>query len=249
MPQISKDIIPCTIVGTSTGMSGGSYIMRPRMVMIGSSYKFPQCGTTGTIVNNFRTMTDSDILDMSKGSVVANASQFTPVGFINSVGASTASGSSSSLPYNFGIPAVAYRTYHGNSGSFLSTITNATKYCSTSVIRNASLTIGSFTGYVAGGYQIASDRPLSTVEIHVIINLANSYSPDGLDVYVGRLNSSGTPSYVQIPAVGLNSVCRHYYLRANWASAYISQPMIIRPNNKNYRARVYWAYALISSVT
>ena len=251
MPQISTQLVPVTYVGTSTGTNGKKHIMRPRLVKIGTRYVFPYAGTTGTIITNFGAMTDSEIADMNKGSIVAsNTDTFPIVGHIISAGTSNASISTKSIPYNFGIPTVINRTYFGNSTAYHSVVKNPTKYCDVSFIyNNVKTTIGSFSGYLPGGYLIDASRPMVSFEIHVFVNVLNSYS-GGPDVYIGRINASGTGSNKKVDvANSKNEGFCHYYWRSSGSSRFVSLPIIIIPNNGNYRARVHWCYVFKSSVT
>ena len=249
MPQISTQLVPVTYVGTSGG--GASHvIMRPRLVKIGSRYVFPYAGTNGTIITNFGAMTDSDIANMTKGSIVANTAYYSSYGHIISTGTPNASSSTSSNPYNFGIPTVSNRTYFGNSTAYHSVLKNPTKYCNVSFIyNNGKTTIGSFSGYLPGGYLIDTSRPMVSFEIHVFINLTNSYNTTAPDVYIGRINASGTGSKKKLDNVNSDSLFRHYYWRSSGASRFVSLPIVIRPNADNYRARVHWCYVFTSSVT
>ena len=251
MPQISTQLVPVTFVSKSTGTSAGSQtLMRPRLVKIGSRYVFPYAGTTGTIITNFGAMTDSDIANLTKGSIVANTSAFSSYGHIISTGTSTASSSTSSKPYNFGISTVNNRTYFGNSTAYHSVLKNPTKYCNVSfVYNNVKTTIGSFSGYLPGGYLIDTSRPMVSFEIHVFINQTNSYSSTAPDVYIGRINSSGKGSNKKLDKVNSDSSFRHYFWRSSGASRFVSLPIVIRPNADNYRARVHWCYVFTSSVT
>lgn len=250
MPQISTQLVPVTYVGTSTGTSENKYIMRPRLVKIGTRYVFPYAGKTGTIITNFGAMTDSDIANLTKGSIVANTAKFSSYGHIISTGTSTASSSTSSKPYNFGIPTVSNRTYFGNSTVYHSVVKNPTKYCDVSFIyNNVKTTIGSFSGYLPGGYLIDAARPMASFEIHVFINQTNSYNSTAPDVYIGRINASGEGSNKKLDNVNSNSSFRHYYWRSSGSSRFVSLPIVIRPNNDNYRARVHWCYVFRSSVT
>lgn len=250
MPQISPQLVPVTYVGTSTGSNGNKDIMRPRLVKIGTRYVLPYADTTGTIITNFGAMTDSEIADMNKGSIVAaNNDTFTIRGHIVSVGTSTASSSTNSIPYNFGIPTVRNRTYFGNSSVYHSVVKNPTKYCDVSfVYNNVKTTIGSFSGYLPGGYLIDARRPMVSFEIHVFVNLLNSYS-GGPEVYIGRINKSGKGSNKKLDFVNKNSVFSHYYWRSSGSSRFVSLPILIIPNNDLYRARVHWCYLFKSSVT
>ena len=251
MPQISTQLVPVTYVGTSTGTNGKRHIMRPRLVKIGTRYVFPYAGTTGTIITNFGAMTDSEIADMNKGSIVAaNNDSFPIKGHLISTGTSTASSSTSSNPYNFGIPTVRNRTYFGNSTVYHSVVKNPTKYCDVSFIyNNAKTTIGSFSGYLPGGYLIDTSRPMVSFEIHVFVNVLNSFS-GGPDVYIGRINESGTGSNKKLDfANSKNAGFCHYYWNSSGSSRFVSLPIIIIPNNDNYRARVHWCYVFKSSVT
>lgn len=224
--------------------------MRPRLVKIGTRYVFPYAGTTGTIITNFGAMTDSEIADMNKGSIVANPLTFSTHGHLISTGTSTASSSKSSNPYNFGIPTVSNRTYFGNSTVYHSVVKNPTKYCDVSFIyNNVKTTIGSFSGYLPGGYLIDTSRPMVSFEIHVFVNQTNSYNSTAPDVYIGRINASGNGSNKKLDNVNSNSTFRHYYWRASGSSRFVSLPIVIRPNNDNYRARVHWCYVFQSSVT
>lgn len=251
MPQISTQLVPVTYVGTSSGTAGNKYIMRPRLVKIGTRYVFPFADTTGTIITNFGAMTDSEIADMNKGSIVAaNNDTFTTRGHLVSVGTSTASSSTSSNPYNFGIPTVRNCTYFGNSTAYHSVVKNPTKYCDVSFIyNNVKNTIGSFSGYLPGGYLIDTSRPMVSFEIHVFVNVLNSYS-GGPDVYIGRINESGNGSNKKLDfANNKNSSFCHYYWRSSGSSRFVSLPIVIIPNNASYRARVHWCYVFKSSVT
>lgn len=251
MPQISTQIVPVTYVGTSSGNAGGRHIMRPRLVKIGTRYVFPYAGTTGTIITNFGAMTDSEIADMNKGSIVASNTDTFPIkGHIVSVGTSTASISTSSIPYNFGISTVRNCTYFGNSTAYHSVVKNPTKYCDVSFIyNNVKTTIGSFSGYLPGGYLIDTSRPMVSFEIHVFVNVLNSYS-GGPDVYIGRINASGTGSNKKLDvANNKNASFCHYYWRSSGASRFVSLPILIIPNTDVYRARVHWCYVFNSSVT
>lgn len=250
MPQISTQLVPVTYVGTSTGPNGKKDIMRPRLVKIGTRYVFPYADTTGTIITNFGAMTDSDIANMNKGSIVAaNNDSFPIKGHIVSVGTSTASSTTSSKPYNFGIPTVRNCTYFGNSTVYHSVVKNPTKYCDVSfVYNNVKTTIGSFSGYLPGGYLIDASRPMVSFEIHVLVNVLNSYS-GGPDVYIGRINASGTGSNKKLDKVNSDSTFNHYYWRSSGSSRFVSLPIVIIPNNDNYRARVHWCYVFKSSVT
>lgn len=249
MPQISTQLVPVTYVGTGDG--GASHeIMRPRLVKIGSRYVFPYAGTNGTIITNFGAMTDSDIANMTKGSIVANTAYHSSYGHIISTGTPIASSSTSSNPYNFSISTVGYRTYFGNSTAYHFVLKNPTKYCNVSFIyNNAKTTIGSFSGYLPGGYLIDTSRPMVSFEIHVFINLINSYNTSAPDVYIGRINASGTGSNKKLDNVNSDSLFRHYYWRSSGASRFVSLPIVIRPNAENYRARVHWCYVFTSSVT
>ena len=222
--------------------------MRPRLVKIGTRYVFPYAGTTGTIITNFGAMTDSEIADMNKGSIVASNTDTFPIkGHIVSVGTSTASISTSSIPYNFGISTVKNCTYFGNSTAYHSVVKNPTKYCNVSFIyNNAKTTIGSFSGYLPGGYLIDTSRPMVSFEIHVFVNVLNSYS-GGPEVYIGRINASGTGSNKKLD-VANKSFC-HYYWRSSGASRFVSLPIVIIPNTSVYRARVHWCYVFNSRVT
>ena len=250
MPQISTNLVPVTYVATSTGTNGKKHIMRPRLVKIGTRYVFPYAGTTGTIITNFGAMTDSEIADMNKGSIVAaNNDKFPIRGHLISSGTSTASSSTSSNPYNFGIPTLRNRTYFGNSTAYHSVVKNPTKYCDVSFIyNNVKTTIGSFSGYLPGGYLIDTSRPMVSFEIHVFVNVLNSYS-GGPDVYIGRINASGTGSNKKLDNVNSDSTFSHYYWRSSGSSRYVSLPIVIIPNNDSYRARVHWCYVFKSSVT
>lgn len=251
MPQISTQLVPVTYVGTSSGTAGNKYIMRPRLVKIGTRYVFPFADTTGTIITNFGAMTDSEIADMNKGSIVAaNNDTFTTRGHLVSVGTSTASSSTSSNPYNFGIPTVRNCTYFGNSTAYHSVVKNPTKYCDVSFIyNNVKTTIGSFSGYLPGGYLIDTSRPMVSFEIHVFVNVLNSYG-GGPDVYIGRINESGNGSNKKLDfANNKNSSFCHYYWRSSGSSRFVSLPIVIIPNNASYRARVHWCYVFKSSVT
>lgn len=225
--------------------------MRPRLVKIGTRYVFPYAGTTGTIITNFGAMTDSDIADLTKGSIVAyNRDTFPIVGHIISAGTSTASISTPSIPYNFGIPTVINRTYFGNSTAYHLVVKNPTKYCNVSfVYNNVKTTIGSFSGYLPGGYLIDTSRPMISFEIHVFTNLTNSYNTSAPDVYIGRINESGNGSNKKLDNVNSDSIFRHYYWRSSGASRFVSLPIVIIPNNENYRARVHWCYVFTSRVT
>ena len=249
MPQISTQLVPVTYVGTSTGSHGKKHIMRPRLVKIGTRYVFPYAGTTGTIITNFGAMTDADIADMNKGSIVAANNDTFPIkGHLVSVGTSTASNSTNSIPYNFGIPTVRNRTYFGNSTAYHSVVKNPTKYCDVSFIyNNVKTTIGSFSGYLPGGYLIDTRRPMVSFEIHVFVNVLNSYS-GGPEVYIGRINASGTGSHKKLDFANNDSVFNHYYWRASGSSRFVSLPIVIIPNNDAYRARVHWCYVFTSSV-
>lgn len=251
MPQISTQLVPVTYVGTSSGSVGRKKIMRPRLVKIGTRYVFPYAGTTGTIITNFGAMTDSEIADMNKGSVVAsNNDTFPIVGHIISAGTSNASISTKSIPYNFGIPTVINRTYFGNSTAYHSVVKNPTKYCNVSFIyNNVNTTIGSFSGYLPGGYLIDTSRPMVSFEIHVFTNLTNSYNTNAPDVYIGRIDASGNGSNKKLDNVGSDSIFRHYYWRSSGASRFVSLPIVIIPNTDSYRARVHWCYLFKSSVT
>lgn len=251
MPQISTQLVPVTYVGTSSGTAGNRYIMRPRLVKIGTRYVFPFADTTGTIITNFGAMTDSEIADMSKGSIVAANNDTFPIrGHLVSVGTSTASSSTSSNPYNFGIPTVRNCTYFGNSTAYHSVVKNPTKYCDVSFIyNNVKTTIGSFSGYLPGGYLIDTSRPMVSFEIHVFVNVLNSYG-GGPDVYIGRINESGNGSNKKLDfANNKNSSFCHYYWRSSGSSRFVSLPIVIIPNNASYRARVHWCYVFKSSVT
>lgn len=250
MPQISTQLVPVTYVSTSTGTAGKKDIMRPRLVKIGTRYVFPYAGTTGTIITNFGAMTDSEIADMNKGSIVASNNDSFPIrGHIVSVGTSTASSSTNSIPYNFGIPTLRNRTYFGNSTVYHSVLKNPTKYCDVSFIyNNVKTTIGSFSGYLPGGYLIDDSRPMVSFEIHVFVNVLNSYS-GGPEVYIGRINESGTGSHKKLDFANKNSVFNHYYWRSSGSSRFVSLPIVIIPNTDNYRARVHWCYVFKSSVT
>lgn len=250
MPQISPQLVPVTYVGTSTGSHGNKYIMRPRLVKIGTRYVFPYAGTSGTIITNFGAMTDSEIVDMNKGSIVAyNNDTFTTRGHLISTGTSTASNSTSSNPYNFGIPTVRNRTYFGNSTVYHLVVKNPTKYCDVSFIyNNIKTTIGSFSGYLPGGYLIDTSRPMVSFEIHVFVNVLNSYS-GGPEVYIGRINASGEGSNKKLDIVNSDSTFNHYYWRSSGSSRFVSLPIVIIPNNDAYRARVHWCYVFTSSVT
>lgn len=249
MPQISPQLVPVTYVGTSGG--GASHeIMRPRLVKIGSRYVFPYAGTTGTIITNFGAMTDSDIANMTKGSIVANTAYYSSYGHIISTGTPNASSSTSSKPYNFGISTVSNRTFFGNSTAYHSVLKNPTKYCDVSFIyNNAKTTIGSFSGYLPGGYMIDTSRPMVSFEIHVFINLTNSYNTSAPDVYIGRINASGKGSNKKLDVVNNNAIFWHYYWRSSGAGRFVSLPIVIIPNADNYRARVHWCYVFTSSVT
>lgn len=251
MPQISTQLVPVTYVSTSTGSIGKKDIMRPRLVKIGTRYVFPYAGTTGTIITNFGAMTDSEIADMNKGSIVAsNTDTFPIVGHIVSVGTSSASISTTKIPYNFGISTVRNLTYFGNSTAYHSVVKNPTKYCDVSFIyNNVKTTIGSFSGYLPGGYLIDTARPMVSFEIHVFINLTNSYNDRAPDVYIGRINASGTGSNKKLDNVNSDTIFRHYYWRSSGASRFVSLPIIIIPNTDFYRARVHWCYVFNSSVT
>lgn len=248
MPQISTQLVPVTYVGTSGG--GASHeIMRPRLVKIGTRYVFPYAGTTGTIITNFGAMTDSEIADMNKGSIVAHTAYYSSYGHIISTGTPIASSSTSSNPYNFSISTVGHRTYFGNSTAYHSVLKNPTKYCNVSFIyNNAKTTIGSFSGYLPGGYLIDTSRPMVSFEIHVFVNLTNSYNTTAPDVYIGRINSSGKDSNKKLDNVNSDPLFRHYYWRSSGASRFVSLPIVIRPNADNYRARVHWCYVFTSSV-
>lgn len=250
MPQISTNLVPVTYVGTSTGTAGKRYIMRPRLVKIGTRYVFPYAGTTGTIITNFGAMTDSEIADMNKGSIVAsNTDSFPIIGHLVSVGTSTASISTTRIPYNFGISTVRNCTYFGNSTAYHSVVKNPTKYCDVSFIyNNVKTTIGSFSGYLPGGYLIDTSRPMVSFEIHVFVNVLNSYS-GGPDVYIGRINASGTGSNKKLDNVNTRSDFCHYYWRSSGSSRFVSLPIVIIPNTDVYRARVHWCYVFTSSVT
>lgn len=250
MPQISTQLVPVTYVGTSSGTAGNKYIMRPRLVKIGTRYVFPFADTTGTIITNFGAMTDSEIADMNKGSIVAaNNDTFTTRGHLVSVGTSTASSSTSSNPYNFGIPTVRNCTYFGNSTAYHSVVKNPTNYCDVSFIyNNVKTTIGSFSGYLPGGYLIDTSRPMVSFEIHVFVNVLNSYS-GGPDVYIGRINESGNGSNKKLDLANKNSSFCHYYWRSSGSSRFVSLPIVIIPNTDSYRARVHWCYVFKSSVT
>lgn len=250
MPQISTQLVPVTYVGTSTGSHGNRDIMRPRLVKIGTRYVFPYADTTGTIITNFGAMTDADIANMNKGSIVASNNDTFPIkGHIVSVGTSNASISTNSIPYNFGIPTVRNCTYFGNSPTYHSVIKNPTKYCDVSfVYNNVKTTIGSFSGYLPGGYLIDASRPMVSFEIHVFVNVLNSYS-GGPDVYIGRINASGTGSNKKLDNVNSNSTFNHYYWRSSGSSRFVSLPILIIPNTDAYRARVHWCYVFRSSVT
>lgn len=250
MPQISTQLVPVTYVGTSSGTAGNRYIMRPRLVKIGTRYVFPFADTTGTIITNFGAMTDSEIADMNKGSIVAANNDTFPIrGHLVSVGTSTASSSTSSNPYNFGIPTVRNCTYFGNSTAYHSVVKNPTKYCDVSFIyNNVKTTIGSFSGYLPGGYLIDTSRPMVSFEIHVFVNVLNSYG-GGPDVYIGRINESGNGSNKKLDFANKNSSFCHYYWRSSGSSRFVSLPIVIIPNNASYRARVHWCYVFKSSVT
>lgn len=251
MPQISPELVTVTYVSTSTGTNGKRDIMRPRLVKIGTRYVFPYAGTTGTVITNFSGMTDSDIANLTKGSIVAaNNSQFSSYGHIISTGTSTASSTTSSKPYNFGISTVSNRTYFGNSTSYHFVTKNPTKYCDVSFIyNNAKTTIGSFSGYLPGGYLIDASRPMVSFEIHVFVNVLNSYS-GGPEVYIGLINASGKGSNKKLDfANSKNSGFCHYYWRSSGSSRFVSLPIVIIPNNDSYRARVHWCYLFKSSVT
>lgn len=250
MPQISTQLVPVTYVGTSTGTNGKKYIMRPRLVKIGTRYVFPYADTTGTIITNFGAMTDSEILNMNKGSIVAANNDTFPIrGHLVSVGTSTASISTTSIPYNFGIPTVRNRTYFGNSTAYHSVVKNPTKYCDVSFIyNNVKTTIGSFSGYLPGGYLIDASRPMVSFEIHVFVNVLNSFS-GGPEVYIGRINASGNGSNKKLDNVNSDSTFNHYYWRSSGSSRFVSLPIVVIPNNDNYRARVHWCYVFKSSVT
>lgn len=250
MPQISTQLVPVTYVGTSTGSNGKKHIMRPRLVKIGTRYVFPYAGTTGTIITNFGAMTDSEIADMNKGSIVASNTDTFPIkGHIVSVGTSNDSISTTSIPYNFGIPTVRNCTFFGNSAAYHSVVKNPTKYCDVSFIRNnVKTTIGSFSGYLPGGYLIDDSRPMVSFEIHVFVNVLNSFS-GGPDVYIGRINASGTGSNKKLDNVNSDSIFNHYYWRSSGASRFVSLPIVIIPNTDVYRARVHWCYVFTSSVT
>ena len=249
MPQISTQLVPVTYVGTSTGTHGNRDIMRPRLVKIGTRYVFPYAGTTGTIITNFGAMTDSEIADMNKGSIVAANNDTFPIrGHLISTGTSTASSTTSSKPYNFGISTLSNRTYFGNSTAYHSVVKNPTKYCDVSFIyNNVKTTIGSFSGYLPGGYLIDDRRPMVSFEIHVFVNVLNSYS-GGPEVYIGRINASGTGSNKKLDIVNSDSTFNHYYWRSSGSSRFVSLPIVIIPNNDSYRARVHWCYVLTSSV-
>lgn len=250
MPQISTQLVPVTYVGTSTGSAGSQFIVRPRLVKVGSRYVFPYAGTTGTVITNFGAMTDSDIANLTKGSIVANTAQFSSYGHIISTGTSTASSTTSSNPYNFGISTVSGRTYFGNSTSFHSVVKNPTKYCDVSfVYNNVKTTIGNFSGYLPGGYLIDTSRPMVSFEIHVFVNQTNSYNGTAPDVYIGRIGASGTGSNKKLDNVNSHSGFRHYYWRTSGSSRFVSLPIVIRPNSDSYRARVHWCYVFTSSVT
>lgn len=250
MPQISPQLVPVTYVSTSTGSNGNQHIMRPRLVKIGTRYVFPYAGTTGTIITNFGAMTDADIADMNKGSIVANPLTFSTHGHLISTGTSTASSSTSSNPYNFGIPTVSNRTYFGNSTVYHSVVKNPTKYCDVSFIyNNVKTTIGSFSGYLPGGYLIDTSRPMVSFEIHVFMNQTNSFNSTAPDVYIGRINASGEGSNKKLDNVNLDTTFSHYYWRSSGSSRFVSLPIVLRPNQDNYRARVHWCYVFQSSVT
>ena len=225
--------------------------MRPRLVKIGSRYVFPYADTTGTIINNFGAMTDSEIADMKKGSIVAaNTDTFQTVGHIVSVGTSSASISTTNIPYNFGIPTVRNRTYFGNSTAYHLILKNPTKYCDVSFIyNNVKTTIGSFSGYLPGGYLIDTARPMVSFELHVFVNLTNSYNTRAPDVYIGRINSSGKGSNHKLENVNSDPIFRHYYWRSSGSSRFVSLPIVVIPNSDTYRARVHWCYLFKSSVT
>ena len=251
MPQISTQLVPVTYVGTSTGSNGKKHIMRPRLVKIGTRYVFPYAGTTGTIITNFGAMTDSEIADMNKGSIVASNTDSFPIkGHIVSVGTSNASNSTKSIPYNFGISTVRNCTYFGNSTAYHSVVKNPTKYCDVSFIyNNVKTTIGSFSGYLPGGYLIDASRPMVSFEIHVFVNVLNSYS-GGPEVYIGRINASGEGSNKKLDfANSKNAGFCHYYWRSSGSSRFVSLPILIIPNTDVYRARVHWCYVFKSSVT
>lgn len=250
MPQISTQLVPVTYVGTSTGSNGKKHIMRPRLVKIGTRYVFPYAGTTGTIITNFGAMTDSEIADMNKGSIVASNNDSFPIrGHLVSVGTSSASISTTKIPYNFGISTVRNLTYFGNSTAYHSVVKNPTKYCDVSFIyNNVKTTIGSFSGYLPGGYLIDTKRPMVSFEIHVFVNVLNSYS-GGPEVYIGRINASGTGSNKKLDFANKNSVFNHYYWRSSGSSRFVSLPILIIPNTDAYRARVHWCYVFNSSVT
>lgn len=251
MPQISTQLVPVTYVGTSTGSNGKKYIMRPRLVKIGTRYVFPYAGTTGTIITNFGAMTDSEIADMNKGSIVAyNNDSFPIIGHLVSVGTSSASISTTKIPYNFGIPTVRNCTFFGNSTAYHSVVKNPTKYCDVSfVYNNVKTTIGSFSGYLPGGYLIDTSRPMVSFEIHVFVNVLNSFS-GGPEVYIGRINASGKGSKKKLDfANSKNSGFCHYYWRSSGSSRFVSLPIVIIPNTDSYRARVHWCYVFKSSVT
>lgn len=250
MPQISPELVPVTYVSTSTGTNGKKDIMRPRLVKIGTRYVFPYAGTTGTIITNFGAMTDSEIADMNKGSIVASNNNSFPIrGHLVSVGTSTASNSTKSIPYNFGISTVRNRTYFGNSTAYHSVVKNPTKYCDVSFIyNNVKTTIGSFSGYLPGGYLIDASRPMVSFEIHVFVNVLNSYS-GGPEVYIGRIDASGKGSNKKLDNVNSDSTFNHYYWRSSGSSRFVSLPIVIIPNNDTYRARVHWCYVFRSSVT
>lgn len=224
--------------------------MRPRLVNIGTRYVFPYAGTNGTIITNFDAMTDSEIADMNKGSIVASNNDSFPIrGHIVSVGTSTASNSTKSIPYNFGISTLRNRTFFGNSTAYHSVVKNPTKYCDVSFIyNNVKTTIGSFSGYLPGGYLIDASRPMVSFEIHVFVNVLNSYS-GGPEVYIGRINASGTGSNKKLDNVNSDSTFNHYYWRSSGSSRFVSLPILIIPNTDVYRARVHWCYVFTSSVT
>ena len=250
MPQISTQLVPVTYVGTSTGTNGKRHIMRPRLVKIGTRYVFPYAGTIGTIITNFGAMTDADIANMNKGSIVAsNTDTFPIVGHIVSVGTSNASISTTKIPYNFGISTVRNCTYFGNSTAYHSVLKNPTKYCNVSFIyNNVKTTIGSFSGYLPGGYLIDTARPMVSFEIHVFVNVLNSFI-GGPEVYIGRINASGKGSNKKLDFANKNSVFNHYYWRSSGSSRFVSLPIVIIPNTDTYRARVHWCYVFKSSVT
>lgn len=248
MPQISTQLVPVTFVSRPAGTDHA--IVRPRLVKIGSRYVFPYAGTIGTIITNFGAMTDSDIADLTKGSIVANTAQFSSYGHIISTGTPTASSTTSSKPYNFGISTVSNRTFFGNSTAYHFVTKNPTKYCNVSFIyNNVKTTIGNFSGYLPGGYLIDTSRPMVSFEIHVFVNLISSYDSTAPDVYIGRINASGKGSNKKLGNVNSYSGFRHYYWRSSGASRFVSLPIVIRPNIDSYRARVHWCYVFTSSVT